>query len=469
MAPPDLAAAVATVRDRAAALRLGLEVPGAEEARRSRQELVRPARGLPAAPAAAGWTRRCSRWSAGRPARASRRWSTRWSGRRSAAAGVLRPTTRSPVLVCAPGGRAAGSPTAGSCPGWPGRPARDRRDAARCSWSPRPRVPAGLAAARRARHRLGGGRQPGAGRAAARRRRPVALRHHRRPVRRRGAVGPAAHRRSERGTALAVVLDRVPPEAMREVSGHLGRMLADGGLAGPPLFAVPEVPLGATGCCPRRRGAAAGLADRAGRRRRRPGRGRAADPGRGAAQHGRAGRRRSPGRRTTQAARPRRRCARTSTRSYAGGATPTSTTASAAGRVLRGEVLARWQEFVGTGELLRGLEARVGRVRDRVASCVTGRPLRRPEVARGGRVQRGVAGPGRGRPGRRAHGGRPGGRAPAARRCSARPGSVLARSSEDFRRAAARRGAGLAGRTCSTWCARRVRSGGRRPGWRPSA
>jgi hypothetical protein len=30
------------------------------------------------------------------------------------------------------------------------------------------------------------------------------------------------------------------------------------------------------------------------------------------------------------------------------------------GTLLRGEVLARWQEFVGTGELLRNLETRVG-------------------------------------------------------------------------------------------------------------
>jgi hypothetical protein len=40
-AQPDLAGAVATVRDRAAALRLGLEVPGADAARRSRDEVVR--------------------------------------------------------------------------------------------------------------------------------------------------------------------------------------------------------------------------------------------------------------------------------------------------------------------------------------------------------------------------------------------------------------------------------------------
>jgi hypothetical protein len=45
------------------------------------------------------------------------------------------------------------------------------------------------------------------------------------------------------------------------------------------------------------------------------------------------------------------------------------------GTLLRGEVLARWQELVGTGEFMRGLQVRVGRVRDRVVAAVTGRPL----------------------------------------------------------------------------------------------
>jgi hypothetical protein len=44
------------------------------------------------------------------------------------------------------------------------------------------------------------------------------------------------------------------------------------------------------------------------------------------------------------------------------------------GRLLRGEVLARWQEFIGTGEFLRSLESRVGRARDRLVAAVTGRP-----------------------------------------------------------------------------------------------
>ena len=36
--------------------------------------------------------------------------------------------------------------------------------------------------------------------------------------------------------------------------------------------------------------------------------------------------------------------------------------------MLRGEVLARWQEFVGTGEMMRALESKVGRLRVRVTA-----------------------------------------------------------------------------------------------------
>jgi hypothetical protein len=36
-------------------------------------------------------------------------------------------------------------------------------------------------------------------------------------------------------------------------------------------------------------------------------------------------------------------------------------------------VLARWQEFVGTGEWMRGLQAGIGRLRDRVGAAFTGR------------------------------------------------------------------------------------------------
>ncbi len=44
------------------------------------------------------------------------------------------------------------------------------------------------------------------------------------------------------------------------------------------------------------------------------------------------------------------------------------------GAMLRGEVLSRWQEFVGTGELFRSIEQGVGRLRDRLTDVLKGRP-----------------------------------------------------------------------------------------------
>jgi energy-coupling factor transporter ATP-binding protein EcfA2 len=43
-----------------------------------------------------------------------------------------------------------------------------------------------------------------------------------------------------RGTAVAVVLDRVPPVAVEEVRGHLAAMLTQQGLGGAPLFVIVE-------------------------------------------------------------------------------------------------------------------------------------------------------------------------------------------------------------------------------------
>jgi hypothetical protein len=47
---------------------------------------------------------------------------------------------------------------------------------------------------------------------------------------------------------------------------------------------------------------------------------------------------------------------------------------SSDGSLMRGEVLARWQEFVGTGQLLKRLEEGVGRLRDRLSAAVRGEP-----------------------------------------------------------------------------------------------
>ena len=110
-------------------------------------------------------------------------------------AGVLRPTTTSPVLVHHPDdaawfeddrilpglARVTGLDTGGDQPG-----------TVRLAASSTPARRAGPA--RRPRHRLRRLRQPRARHPAAVRRRPVAVRHDGRPLRRRRAVGPAAHR-----------------------------------------------------------------------------------------------------------------------------------------------------------------------------------------------------------------------------------------------------------------------------------
>jgi hypothetical protein len=44
----------------------------------------------------------------------------------------------------------------------------------------------------------------------------------------------------ERGISVAVVLDRVPPDAMHEVRVHLATMLSDRGLSNAPMFTIPE-------------------------------------------------------------------------------------------------------------------------------------------------------------------------------------------------------------------------------------
>ncbi|MFD6177358.1 MULTISPECIES: dynamin family protein [unclassified Isoptericola] len=54
--------------------------------------------------------------------------------------------------------------------------------------------------------------------------------------------------------------------------------------------------------------------------------------------------------------------------------------ATSDGALLRGEVLARWQDFVGTGEFFRAVEAGVGRARDAVVRFFRGRPKEGPQV-----------------------------------------------------------------------------------------
>ncbi|MGH8893215.1 MAG: ABC transporter [Actinomycetes bacterium] len=180
-----------------------------------------------------------------------------------------------------------------------------------------------------------------------------------------------------RGTAVAVVLDRVPLEATDEVRSHLASMLTEHGLGGAPLFVVPETMsydamLPAAAVDPIRSWL----------------RGLASDAGLRAAvvRHTLDGAVRSLSARVFELAAAADeqaelvvRLRRVVDEAYDGAAAHVDS-ASSDGSLLRGEVMARWQEFVGSGELMRALESRIGRVRDRVTAAVQGKPAPGAEV-----------------------------------------------------------------------------------------
>jgi len=190
----------------------------------------------------------------------------------------------------------------------------------------------------------------------------------------------------DRGTAVAVVLDRVPADALAEVRTDLATMLRDNSLAGAPLFTVGETAptdglLPDAEIAPLRRWLTTLASDSRARQlvvRRTLG---------GALDSLRA---RVPA--TADAA-----------QAQVDGALALRTELDAAytdadrqlekgltdGSLLRGEVLARWQEFVGTGEFFRGLESAIGRLRDRIAAVIRGRPA--PAEPLGQALQSGVA------------------------------------------------------------------------------
>ena len=124
----------------------------------------RPARRLPAAPAA-----RHRRAAAGRGRRLHRGGQVhagQLAGRRptSPSRACCGPPRWRPTLVVQPGRPRLVHGARTCCPACPASPAA-RRGRARCGWSPPRSLAAGAGAARRARHRLGGDRQPRAGRA----------------------------------------------------------------------------------------------------------------------------------------------------------------------------------------------------------------------------------------------------------------------------------------------------------------
>ena len=177
---------------------------------------------------------------------------------------------------------------------------------------------------------------------------------------------------ADRSAAVAVVLDRVPPRAMTEVPPHLGQLMSERGLEDSPLFAVPETTVDADGLLPAsaiqpiRAWLASLAADQASRAKvvhqtldgaigalaaKAPNLARAVEEQLEVIEQLRA----------------------EADHSYAE-AVRTVQVQTADGTLLRGEVLARWHEFVGTGEFFRALEQKVSWLRDRLMATLRGEP-----------------------------------------------------------------------------------------------
>ena len=180
----------------------------------------------------------------------------------------------------------------------------------------------------------------------------------------------------DRGTSLSIVLNRVPADA-REVAAHLSEMLREHELSEAELLVVPETDLvdgrlPPDALAPVRQWLDALAADAAARsdliRRTLKGAlaslpARAGGVATAAAEQLAAA---SELRSEVDAA-------------YAGGQREIEE-AMRSGSLLRGEVLARWHEVIGTGDVMRALESRVGWVRDRVKSVLTGKPAADEEL-----------------------------------------------------------------------------------------
>ena len=178
-----------------------------------------------------------------------------------------------------------------------------------------------------------------------------------------------------RHASVAVVCDRVPAEAMREVPADLGRLMTDSGLADSPLFAVPETKTNDAGLLPDQAVAPlrfflSSLAQDQQKRREVI----------ASTLSGTIG---SVCERSSYVAGGLEAQAVAASRLYEDAqaimaeSSRSIAAQSADGTLLRGEVLARWHEFVGTGEFMRAMEAKVSWFRDRVVQVFKGAP---PEV-----------------------------------------------------------------------------------------
>ncbi|MCW3813696.1 ABC transporter [Micromonospora sp. DR5-3] len=181
-----------------------------------------------------------------------------------------------------------------------------------------------------------------------------------------------------RGTVIAMVLDRVPPEAADEIAAHLSEMLAAQDLGAAPLFVLPETWVDGQGLLPDKVTAplSAWFARLAADAEARSAVVRQTLDGALAALHPAVDGLADAADEQVAAADALDERVRAAYR----GAERTVAEGLRDGRLLRGEVLARWQEFVGTGEFFRTLEARVSGLRDRVVGAFTGRPAPAAEL-----------------------------------------------------------------------------------------
>lgn len=185
-------------------------------------------------------------------------------------------------------------------------------------------------------------------------------------------------RAGERATSVAVVLDRTPDEAIVEVRGHLARMMTSRGLSDSPLFTVHEAELDDHGrlnadlVAPIRDWLHALASDTSARRLVI---GRTLD---GAVRHIIL--------RTHDVADAIDDQLEVATVlhdavdvAYAE-RLQQIVAQSADGSLMTGEVQARWTEFVGAGELVKSVEKTRGGLRERLASSLTGKASRGAEV-----------------------------------------------------------------------------------------
>ncbi len=177
---------------------------------------------------------------------------------------------------------------------------------------------------------------------------------------------------ASRDITVAVVLDRVPPAAEDEVRTDLQAMLDRQGLGGATLFVVPESALDGLGMLPEesveplRRWLGALAANATGRAE--------------VARRTLNGAVKAVGLRL-EAVAVAAAAQEAATRDLEGScseeyehALTRILEATKDGALLRGEVLARWQDFVGTGEFFRTLEQNIGRMRDRMGAFFRGEP-----------------------------------------------------------------------------------------------